>query len=361
MIEYEVATLLQEHGIDAEVTVCEHVTILGVPYLHLRFPNRDDLYVTTYGMRCIGNILPSKYTGESFRKNSRRLKGTSFVYQVQTEDGGGKPLDIVLKWNRMAQDVPGATGLIGDETEFNSPFEEFSLALELKEAAESSVFEFQIQKPLAIYVPSEKAAVAEWGRAEWIMERIIQSHDNIEIDMERAYAVIYEWIEGIDAVMAKDNGLLSEANIAELTLRAEQEMNILGFEVADRKHHHIIVQVNEEHSLERKADNQISYGLVDYELLHHTPESQRDFVKGRRKEYLTRQAERFAPKHFVFPPNLFPVTIMGVDYVYGHCESSGGAAWVVGRDPSLFDYFLPRDGEEPPRPRYPKARPCTTP
>ncbi len=349
MIEDQIVALLQDNGINTEITTCEQVTILGVPYIHLGFPDHDDLYVTKFGIDHIGNIMPSQYTGENFKKNNRRLKGTSFVYQVQTENARGKPLDIVLKWNRMAQDVPGTTGLIGAEREFNSPFEEFRLALELRDAAENSVFDFEVQKPLAIYVPSEKAPVAEWGRADWIMERIISSHDNIEIDMERAYAVIYAWIDGIDAVMAKENGLLSEAHIAELTLRAEQEMSILGFQVADRKPHHIIVQVNGDHSLERKVDNQIHYGLVDYELLHYTDEGERDYAKGRRREYLTRQAERFAEKDLVFPKNLFPVTIMGVDYVYGHTESSGGAAWVVGRDPSLFDYFLPERWRRTPK------------
>ena len=200
-------------------------------------------------------------------------------------------------------------------------------------------------------MPSEKAAVAEWGRAEWIMERIIKSHENAEIDMERAYAVIYEWLDGIDAVMAKDNGLLSEANIEELTLRVEQEMNILGFEVADRKPHHIIVRVKGEHSLERKADNQIPMDWWITSFCTIPRESERDYLRERRKEYLARQAKRFTPRGLAFPPNLYPVTIMGVDYIYGHCESSGGAAWVVGRDPSLFDYFLPgevaKDAQDP--------------
>jgi len=349
MIEESILALLQEHGIETEIIAGERITILGVPYIHLVFPNLDDLYITMFGESCLGNIMPSQYTGENFRKYNRRLKGTSSVYQVRTEDTRGNPLDVVLKWNRMAQDVPGTTGLIGETREFNSPFEEFQLALELRVSAENSIFGFEVQKPLAIYVPSERAAISEWGRAEWIMERIIRSHDNIQIDMERAYAVVYDWIEGIDAVMAKENGLLSDANIAELTLRAEQEMSILGFEVADRKPHHIIVQVNGDHSLQKKADNQIHYGVVDYELLHYTAESERDFVRGRRKEYLTRQAERFAPKDLVFPPNLYPVNIMGVDYVYGHTESSGGAAWVVGRDPSLFDYFLPERWRRTPK------------
>ena len=30
-----------------------------------------------------------------------------------------------------------------------------------------------------------------------------------------------------------------------------------------------------------------------------------------------------------------------MDYVYGHSESTQGQLWVVGRDPALFDYFLP--------------------
>ena len=31
--------------------------------------------------------------------------------------------------------------------------------------------------------------------------------------------------------------------------------------------------------------------------------------------------------------NVFAVTIGGVEYVYGQVESTGGALWVVGRDP----------------------------
>jgi hypothetical protein len=40
---------------------------------------------------------------------------------------------------------------------------------------------------------------------------------------------------------------------------------------------------------------------------------------------------------------------MGVDYVYGPVESTGGALWVVGRDPILFDYFLPEKWRRTPR------------
>jgi len=40
---------------------------------------------------------------------------------------------------------------------------------------------------------------------------------------------------------------------------------------------------------------------------------------------------------------------VGVDYVYGQVESTGGALWVVGRDPALFEYFLPEKWRRTPR------------
>jgi hypothetical protein len=33
--------------------------------------------------------------------------------------------------------------------------------------------------------------------------------------------------------------------------------------------------------------------------------------------------------------------VLGVDYIFGHAESTGGRVWVVGKDPDLFNYFLP--------------------
>jgi hypothetical protein len=41
------------------------------------------------------------------------------------------------------------------------------------------------------------------------------------------------------------------------------------------------------------------------------------------------------------PDHLRLARIFGVDYVYGHCESTGGVLWVVGQDPDLFDYYVP--------------------
>ena len=51
--------------------------------------------------------------------------------------------------------------------------------------------------------------------------------------------------------------------------------------------------------------------------------------------YLVSQAQRFKTRE-QSPPGLTQVTIMGVDYVYGQVESTGGALWVGGRGPVLW-------------------------
>ena len=100
----------------------------------------------------------------------------------------------------------------------------------------------------------------------------------------------------------------------------------------------------------KDADGKILYGLVDFELLKRTPEREEQLRAEKRHDYLVRQAHRFEP-HWQFPEELTPVRIMGVDYVYGQVESTGGALWVVGRDPMLFDYFLPEKWRRTPRTR----------
>jgi hypothetical protein len=41
------------------------------------------------------------------------------------------------------------------------------------------------------------------------------------------------------------------------------------------------------------------------------------------------------------PAHLNAVNILGVDYIFGRAESTGGLLWVAGKDPDLFNYFLP--------------------
>ena len=197
----------------------ETAKILGVEYAHLRLENKDDLYATTYGLPFIENLRPENFlTDENwFDENSTRLSGSSCLYKIRTKKIQGRFKDIVIKWNRMGQDIPGAEDCEElANAKFNSPFEEFS--------------------------------------------------------------------------------------------------------------------------------------LVDFELLERTREREEMTRKIKRIDYLKRQKDRFAieiPKKF--DPHLSRVNIFGVDYVYGHVESTKGTLWVVGKDPYLFDYFLPERWEQTPK------------
>ena len=91
-------------------------------------------------------------------------------------------------------------------------------------------------------------------------------------------------------------------------------------------------------------------GLVDFELLERTPVREDIIKREKRADYFKRQEDRFdieIPKKF--HPYLHHVSIMDIDYVYGNVESTKGRLWVVGRDPYLFDYFLPERWEGTPK------------
>ena len=327
--------------------------ILDVEYGHMKLENDDDLYVTKYGLPFLGNLKPENFWTDKqwFNENSIRLSGSSSVYRVKTKEVKGRKKDIVVKWNRMGQDIPGAEE-DQDLTniEFNSPFEEFSLVMGLKnEIKESgdSLEEIFVQIPLAIYVPIKPVELWEVGRREYKMQGKMQSHRDVLIDMYRSYAVIYEWIPGIDAVQAFQTGVLSREDMELLTQDAEEKIRQKGFIVRDRKPHHIIVSPLETGDLLQTDERKIKYGLIDFELLQKTSEKKEVVKKAKRAEYHKRQRDRFEiniPKKF--HPHLSHVNIFGVEYIFGQVESTKGRLWVVGKDPYLFDYFLPERWEK---------------
>ena len=328
------------------------VRILDVDYVHLTLPNGDDMYVTSLGLAFLENLMPENFWTDKtwFQENSTRLSGTSCLYKVRTKRVDGKAKDIVLKWNRMGQIVPGVEdyGELHD-AEFNSPFEEFSLVMEVRNAMRRAAEKIAIQKPLAIYVPAETAELWQTGRQKYKMQAKIDVHSEIALDMYRLYAVIYEWLKGIDTVQASRQKIISQKTVYALTSDANEKMGKRGFAVRDNKPHHLIVRPKDNLVTRTKAGN-ILYGLIDFELLQRIPEQERKYKQDKRIEYLKRQRDRFAiefpPK---FPPYLKPVNLLGVDYVYGYAESTKGRLWIVGKDPYLFDYFLPERWEKIPK------------
>lgn len=329
--------------------------IFGVNYTHIQLDTHGDLYVTDFGIPFIDCLLPENYwlDKEWFRKNSAPLSGSSTLYKVTTRPVNQRSKEIVLKWNRMGQEVFGLEDEASmSEANFNSPFEEFSLVMELRRALRDSGTRLFTHKPLAIYTPAEKIEPSRTGRNQDTMRRLIETHGDIELDMHRTYAVIYEWLKGMDAIEAGEQGLLDDGGMRRLTLEAEKKLSRNGFLVRDRKPHHIIIRPVRSGGLLKNRAGDILYGLVDFELLSRTPDYEQRVKAVSRKEYLRRQRDRFSvsvPRQL--DRNLHHVNLMGVDYICGRAESTGGYLWVVGKDPQLFDYFLPERWEKTPRTR----------
>ncbi len=334
------------------------ITVLGVKYLHLRMTDGTDLYVTEHGLPFTKCLFPENHWGDNawMKANSVRLPGTSAVFRMRTKEVQGQSLETVIKWNRMGQDIPGETRAVdADTAEFNSPFMEFSLVLELRDSKCPLGKRLYTHKPLAIYVPRKFVEGERLGRRRHKMEAIQRSHEEISIDWNRNYAVIYEWLKGIDTVEALKTGLLDNAELQELLEGSNQDLQDRGFTVSDNKPQHVIVRRGPNGDVRRKQAGKPLYGLVDFELLKRTPEREEQMRAVKRHDYLVRQARRFEPREEM-PLELTPVRIMGVDYIFGEVESTGGALWVVGRDPMLFDYFLPEKWRRTPRTRLSAAQ-----
>jgi hypothetical protein len=252
----------------------------------------------------------------------------------------------------MGQEIPGSE--VAEEhahAEFNSPFEEFSLVMELKHAKHRTPVNVITQKPLGIYVPAKHIELERMGRFEYKLQSKLETHQrDVELDIFRAYVVIYEWIQGIDAAQAFHERLITEEQKLQLTFEVEEEMRLKGFVTRDSKPHHIIVRPEKDGGLKNNRYGQVLRAVIDYELLARTPEQEEIIRKLKRVSYLKKQKDRFIVRDGMqFPPHLKEVNILGVDYVYGHVESTRGLLWVVGWDPELYDYFLPERWENTPR------------
>jgi hypothetical protein len=333
--------------------------VLGVSYAHVRTNDGGDLYLTPFGVTHFDLLqVENWYEPSWFRSKRRRLEGTSAVHLVPTKEVKGKKLDLVVKNCRVGEDVPLATHTLKEflNTEFNSPWEEFALVMEMRSGSYGpSHIAIRTQEPLCIYVPPERLQMWQTGRSLDKLNKITARYPGVDLDILRQYKLIYGWIPGQDVVQTfRGFGLTGtelERAIVPITNKTIQDLHDKGYAVADMKAAHIILGQDEVARLDevKGADEKVElvsslvcagkYAVVDYELLLRTPEHERAVTYQRRHTYLDHMRDRFieAP----LPPHLHAVEIMGVPYIWGHVESTGGQLWVVGRNPELYDYFLP--------------------
>ncbi len=316
-----------------------HIRVLGVDYLHLRLANEDDLYVTKFGVPFLECLRPENWREQEwFRSNREKLPGSSTVYRVRTKTVNGNSKDLVVKWCRVGQDVPVETTCAQSYGEFNSPFEEFSMVYELRDNRLGNPGIVRTHKPLAIYCPAKHHDLFRMGRKDYKFNAKKAKHIDIELDSRREYILVYEWIKGESVT----ESALAAADIVELNNKVYDNLAVKGYRVADQKPHHIIVRLDENRLPVRDRDNEIPYALIDFELLGRTPDCEERVENDKRKTYLKHQRDRFQTHTMAScPEHLTPVTVLGVPYIFGPAESTRGWVWVVGRDPELFDYFLP--------------------
>ena len=328
---------------------------MGVTYVRINHPAGDEIYLTEDGLPFVTHLDPRNFWTDSawFKANSRRLAGTSMLFLISTKTAIGSQKNIVLKWNRMGQEVLREEDLLDTlPGEFNSPYEEFSLVYDLRRRSLNAGLRLATHTPLAIYVPGKTGSPERLGRKDWLMEPKVAGHREVALDVYRNYAVIYEWIEGIDAAEACMSGMISTAKMEEMASGAAAEMRQAGFAVGDNKPQHVIITPDAAGEPLGDSDGRTLYRLVDFELLARTSQYEQEIRGAKRKTYLRKQEERFknVPGREL-PPHLSTTSVFGVDYVYGPVSTTGGALWVVGNEPSLFDYFLPEKWEGTPRKR----------
>jgi len=321
--------------------------LLGVDYVHVPTANGGDLYLTRFGLPFLEHLRLKNWREDQWFENKReRLLGTSTVYRVPTRAVHGLSLDLVVKYSRVGEDVPLDTLTFEkfSHAEFNSPYEEFSLVMELRERKMGE--RVLTHRPLAIYMPPDRLELWQTGRSTHRIEHKQAKFRDVELDILRHYVLIYQWVKGESAdaalqVAVPDAGRRA-AELKRLTLKAKAELARNGFMVVDHKPAHLILRWRRDGTLLKNSAGDFAYALIDFELLQRTPEHEHETQSSRRAIYLTHQRDRFAsPKGMPYPAQLRPTQIHEVDYVWGHADSTHGMLWVVGRDPQLFDYFVP--------------------
>jgi hypothetical protein len=286
----------------------EHgVRVFGVDYL--RLPQRDggELYVTCFGWPWLSHLLPSRwYDNRHYSQSGTRLAGsTGAVYRVSSVGEAGRVMQLVVKFNRFAQDVPVHVGstlpdhVSMDEAmsaQFNSPFEELGLLGELRRGQFGPPeLRIRTKRPLAIYCPPMSGRLWQLGRSRSRFESYRRIHQRdqdeagspVDLHLDRLYIVLFAWVRGLNAEQMHTTGALGEDELHALTRRVNGELGAKGFRVIDNKPKHFILRQGRDGRLLRRR-GELVYALVDFELLQRT----REYVDYLRKNYRTKQVQQ---------------------------------------------------------------------
>lgn len=215
---------MEKHEISgAQVLVAPEslINILGVVYVHSKTSDGGDMYFTRHGLPLAPLLaIENWYEKEWFEEHREHLQGTGAVYRVPTKQVSGSSMELVVKNCRVGEDVPLDTHTLMEfiNAEFNSPWEEFSLVMEMREGKYGPAdMAIHTQEPLAIYVPPERMQLWQSGRSRSKINKIKARHPGVDLDILRQYKLIYGWIGGKNVVdIFVDAGLSADQLAAAL-------------------------------------------------------------------------------------------------------------------------------------------------
>ena len=261
--------------------------VFGVDYALSPQPDGGELYISRTAWHWSGYLQPERWWDrENLSVRGERLGGsTGTVYRTRSTPRGLPPRDLVVKFSRIAQDVPLfipdefldslPRGAVAD-ARFLSPFAEFGLIDQLRHnILNHGPHRLRIKFPLAVYSPPEKYPLWQTGRHVDIFrthqeamaeDQFENGLTQITLDPERDYIEIFAWIDGIDAEEASHRGLLDEELLVLLTRSSNHALSRLGYRVLDNKPRHLIVRPRSDGTLLHRH-GRIVYTMIDFELL----------------------------------------------------------------------------------------------
>lgn len=270
--------------------------VYGVAYVELTDVSGGSTWVTRHGWDFLEHVDPLRwYVGHRYDREGEHLsKGSGSVFRVVSEDSVGRSVNLVVKFSRMAQDLPlqvssrfpdGVPRHVLDEAVFNDPFEEFCLLKELRTGEFGTPdVSVRTKRPLAIYSPARSLKPWQLGRSKDQFQqharRIARDQRalgkgvvHVELSFDRQYITLFQWVRGQDAETLVKAGVISESQATQLVRQVIEDLTSKGFRMLDIKPNHIILRRRLDGSLVMRHGRP-SYALVDFELLQRTEEYQ---------------------------------------------------------------------------------------
>ena len=265
----------------------QRARVFGVDYAIVPQSDGADFWVSRPAWHWLDYLQPERWWDrDNLAVRGERLAGsTGTVYRARSAPPGRMPRDLVVKFSRVAQDVPlfipddfldSLPRTAVADARFLAPFAEFGLLHELRgNILNHGPHRLRTKMPLAIYSPPGKYPLWQTGRHADIFRshQQVMARDQFEnglaevqLDIERDYLALFAWVDGIDAEEACHRGMIGQDLLVLLTRSSNHALSRLGYRILDNKPRHLIVRPQSDGTLLQR-NGKVIYTMIDFELL----------------------------------------------------------------------------------------------